>query len=83
MSKVKIKFNEAGRWAEMDVNEPQFEVKADEEKEVSLELGEFLVNEGHGTRVNESKSETVSENKTDKVEKDSGSSKKNKGKKGK
>lgn len=52
---IKIKFKKKGRWAEKDVSKPQFEVEANEIKEVSLELAESLVDGGFGVRVEEVK----------------------------
>ena len=45
MSKVKIKFNEAGKWAD-ETSQPVFEVKAGDEKFVTPATAQFAVSAG-------------------------------------
>lgn len=59
--KVRVRFFEAGKWADK-VWEPQFYVKANEEKEVSPELARIVVDAGRGVVVpNEAATETKAE----------------------
>ena len=44
----RVKFKEAGKWADSDTTVPQIEVKAGEECEVSLELADIIVGAGKG-----------------------------------
>ena len=44
----RVKFKEAGKWADSDTTIPQFEVEAGEEREVSLELADIIVQAGKG-----------------------------------
>ena len=47
----KVKFKEAGKWADSDTTVPQIEVEAGEEREVSIGLADIIVSAGKGEYV--------------------------------
>ena len=77
MSKF-IKFKKKGKWAEVNPALPQFEVKADETREVSNELADVVTSAGAGTLVDAPKKPKASEDdkgKGDKASADKGGKK--------
>jgi hypothetical protein len=49
---MRVKFNQAGRWSECPTK-PQFDVVADEIKDISAALAEFVINSQQGVLVME------------------------------
>ena len=47
----RVKFKEAGKWADSDTTIPQIEVKAGDVREVSIGLADIIVSAGKGEYV--------------------------------